>query len=165
MDLTKYAARQYILNSDPYWMSIALRLAEKAAHKKEVPVGALIVKNNQVISWAYNLREKWQSPLGHAELIAIQRASRALGAWRLLDCTLYVTLEPCLMCAGAILQSRIPYVKYAAKDPKAGAIHSLYTVLTDERLNHRCEITGDILAEESSLLLKSFFKKRRSEKI
>ena len=146
---------------DALWMSRALVLAKKAAEKGEVPVGALIVKDGKLISMAGNRREAWKTSLGHAELIAIQRASAKLGAWRLSGCTLYVTLEPCVMCAGSLVQSRITRVVYGTSDPKGGAMGSLFQIGQDPRLNHQIEIVGDILREECSEILKTFFKQRR----
>lgn len=145
-------------------MRRALELAATAGSRDEVPVGALVIKNNIVISEGYNKRELLNSPLAHAELIAIQKASQALGQWRLLDCTLYVTLEPCPMCAGAIVQSRIPQVVFATRDPRAGAIRSVFELATDQRLNHRCEIIEGVLQNEASVLLKQFFANKRKEK-
>jgi tRNA(adenine34) deaminase len=151
---------------DRKWMKIALRLALRAKNHGEVPVGAVIVHNltNTLISWGYNKKEELQSPLAHAETLAIHRASKKLGNWRIEDCTLYVTLEPCLMCAGAILQSRIARVVYGARDPKAGAVRSLFTVLEDSRLNHWCKITEGVLEKDASLILKNFFKELRAIK-
>lgn len=148
-------------SQDQYWMTKALSLAQKAYKIGEVPVGALVVKDNQIISQAYNRRESWLTPIAHAEIIALHRASQKLGAWRLLDCTLFVTLEPCVMCAGALVLSRIPRLVYGAADEKGGAVGSLYQVVQDQRLNHQCEIISGVMSEESSQLLKSFFKQRR----
>jgi len=150
-------------SQDQFWMEKALKLAKKAYKLGEVPVGALVVKDNQIISQAFNRRESWLTPIAHAEIIALHRASRALGAWRLLDCTLYVTLEPCVMCAGALVLARVPRLVFAATDPKGGAVSSLYRVVEDQRLNHNCEIISGVMAEESSQMIKSFFKERRSQ--
>jgi tRNA(adenine34) deaminase len=147
-----------------HWMQKALELAAKAGSLLEVPVGAIVVQNNEIIGEGWNTREGARSCLGHAELMAITQASQKLGAWRLLDCTLYVTLEPCVMCSGALVQSRIPKVIYGAKDPKGGALESLYQIGTDPRLNHRIEILGGVLERECSGILSDFFKKRREEK-
>jgi tRNA(adenine34) deaminase len=153
-----------ITNNDIHYMSKCIVLAEQAASIGEVPVGALIVDaQGQIISEAYNLRETQQLAIAHAELIAIENACKNLSRWRLQDCTLYVTLEPCFMCAGAIILARIPRVVFAARDPKAGAVGSLANVLDDNRLNHKCEVVSGICAEESSLLLKAFFKIRRKK--
>lgn len=141
-------------------MALALKLARKAAKRDEVPVGAVIVQNGRVIAKAYNLRETKHSPLAHAELVAIAKAARRLGGWRLSGCTLYVTLEPCPMCAGAIVNARIDEVVFGAYDPKAGACGSLYNLL-EGRLNHAPRVIGGVLAEESSSILKSYFKEKR----
>lgn len=142
-------------------MRQALALADQAAAQGEVPVGALIVHENQVIAMAYNEREGLPSALAHAEILALERATKALGRWRLSGCSLYVTLEPCVMCAGALVQARVDRVIYGAKDPKAGAVESLYQILSDTRLNHRPAVTGGILAEECGQKLSEFFKSRR----
>ena len=143
------------------YMRMALAEAQAAAAAGEVPVGAIIVCNDRVIAAAHNQRETLRDPTAHAEMIAITQAAESLGAWRLEGCTLYVTLEPCPMCAGAIVQSRVPRVVYGAIDPKAGAVESLYTLLSDERLNHRPEVTGSVLAEPCGEILTSFFRARR----
>lgn len=145
-------------------MALALKKAEQARLKGEVPVGALIVRNDQIISSAFNLREAQQRPTAHAELLAIESASQILGSWRLTGCSLYVTLEPCLMCAGAIVNSRVPRVVFGARDPKAGAVVSLYEALKDRRLNHRPEIVEGVLALESAQILKDFFGELRQNK-
>lgn len=143
------------------YMRMALTEAQAAAAAGEVPVGAIIVCNDRVIAAAHNQRETLRDPTAHAEMIAITQAAESLGAWRLEGCTLYVTLEPCPMCAGAIVQSRVPRVVYGAVDPKAGAVESLYQLLADERLNHRPEVTGNVLAEPCGEILTSFFRARR----
>ncbi len=142
-------------------MALALDLARQAADLGEVPVGSVIVCNRRVISQAFNLRETLHDPTAHAERLAITLAGRALGSWRLEGCTLYVTLEPCPMCAGAIVQSRIPRVVYGAADPKAGACASLYELLTDPRLNHRVLVTAGVLERECGEILSLFFQDRR----
>lgn len=147
--------------SDQQWMRRALEEAAKAGGIGEVPIGAVIVKDGKEIAAGGNRREIDQCVTGHAELIAIEAACKALGSWRLLDCELYVTLEPCLMCAGAIYQARFKRVVFGALDPKAGATGSLYQIHTDTRLNHSFAVTGGVLAEESSKLLKTFFQARR----
>jgi len=144
-------------------MRLALDLAEQAAARGEVPVGAVIVKDGRVIGHGGNRREADQDPLAHAEILAIAQAAHSVGFWRLDDTTLYVTLEPCPMCAGAIINARIPRVVYGADDPKAGAVTSLFNLLTDARLNHRCEVERGVLKEESSQMLRSFFAQLRSE--
>jgi len=142
-------------------MGQALELAKQAAEKGEVPVGAILVSNGTRIAEASNLREQSGSPIAHAEMLVIQAASEAIGNWRFVDTTLYVTLEPCPMCAGAIVLARIPKVVYGTSDPKSGAAGTLYNILQDERLNHRVELVSGVLADESSALLKSFFQQRR----
>lgn len=148
-------------DNDFNFMRHALELAARAAVKGEVPVGALVVYDNQVIAEAYNERETRPSALAHAEILALERATQKLGRWRLSGCTLYVTLEPCVMCAGALVQSRVDRVVYGAKDPKAGAVESLYQVLSDVRLNHRPEVSGGILKEDCGTILSEFFKRKR----
>jgi tRNA(adenine34) deaminase len=147
-------------------MGQALKLAEEASSNQEVPVGAVLVRDVddgqvEIVAQTKNCKESTKNPLHHAEILAIEAAARALGRWRLSDCTLYVTLEPCVMCAGAIVQARLKRVVYGAKDPKAGAVESLYEVLSDPRLNHRPQVTGSVRAEESSSLLRKFFSERR----
>ena len=152
-----------ILPHDVY-MQEALIEAQKAYAINEVPVGALIVtKNGEIISRSHNLRETHQLATAHAEMLAIQQACQYLSRWRLSDCTLYVTLEPCFMCAGAIVLARIPTVVYGASDPKAGAVKSLAHVLNDKRLNHQCEIISGVCETESSALLKKFFQHQRKK--
>ncbi len=145
-------------------MGQALELAKKAAEKGEVPVGAILVSNDVRIAEASNLREQSGSPIAHAEMLVIQAASEKIGNWRFVDTTLYVTLEPCPMCAGAIVLARIPKVVYGTADPKSGAAGTLYNILQDERLNHRVELVSGVLADESSALLKSFFQERRHKR-
>lgn len=150
--------------SDIVFMQKALQLAHKAAIRGEVPVGALVVSpDGQILATGENLRETLSTVLGHAELLALHRASKKLGNWRLSDCTLYVTLEPCVMCAGAIQQSRIGRVVYGAVDPKAGAVESLFTILSDPRLNHQVQVTAGVLGEECAQMLTEFFSTRREE--
>ncbi len=150
-----------VSDNDFKYMQKALELAACAADAGEVPVGAVIVCENQIIAEAYNERETRPSALAHAEILALERATAHLGRWRLSGCTLYVTLEPCLMCAGAIIQARVDRVVYGAKDPKAGAVDSLYQVLRDERLNHRPEVTSGVMAEPCGRILSEFFRQRR----
>jgi len=142
-------------------MMIALDEARKAFDKAETPVGAIVVKDGEVIARGHNLRETLQDPTAHAEILAIRDAARILGRWRLTDCTIYVTLEPCAMCAGAMVLARIQRLVYGASDPKAGAVGSLMNLLSDERLNHRVEVETGILAEECGDLLQGFFSSRR----
>jgi tRNA(adenine34) deaminase len=148
-------------STDVVWMSRALELARLAAARGEVPVGAVIVRDGVVLGEGHNLTVTEADPTTHAEVVAIRRAAAALGDWRLLDCTLYVTLEPCAMCAGAIVLARIPRVVFGAHDPKAGMVESLGHLLQDARLNHRCEVSSGVLAAESSALIRSFFQERR----
>jgi tRNA(adenine34) deaminase len=150
--------------SDEEYMLLALDEADKAVQLKEVPIGAIVVYRDKVIGRGYNLRETEQDPLLHAEMIAIREAAMHLKSWRLEECTLYVTLEPCPMCAGAILQSRIPRLVYGAKDPKAGCVDSLYHLLNDERFNHQTVIVDGVLQEESREKLRSFFQSLRANK-
>lgn len=149
---------------DVEYMLEAIHEAKKAEAIGEVPIGAVIVLNDEVIARGYNLRETTQNAVTHAELLAIQEACKVVGSWRLEETTLYVTLEPCPMCAGAILQSRIPRVVYGAKDPKAGCVHSIYELLNDSRFNHQCEVTSGILEEQCGQLLTNFFKTLRKQK-
>ncbi len=144
-----------------FHMRAALAQAEEALGEDEVPVGAVIVHQGRVIAAAHNQRELLRDPTAHAEMIAITQAAEALGSWRLEDCTLYVTLEPCAMCAGAIVQARIPQVVYGATDPKAGAVNSLYQLLADPRLNHRAQTVSGVLADECGSLLTRFFQEQR----
>lgn len=139
----------------------ALAEATQAAREGEVPVGAVIVHEEQIIASAHNQREQLRDPTAHAEMIAITQAAEALGSWRLLDCVLYVTLEPCAMCAGAILQARVPQLVYGAYDPKAGAVESLYSLLSDRRLNHQVRFQGGLLANQCGDLLSRFFEAQR----
>ena len=152
------------INNDITYMQLAIEEAKKAAELGEVPIGAIIVQDDQVIARAHNLRESTQNATTHAELSAIQIACGAMGSWRLEETTLYVTLEPCPMCAGAILQSRIPRVVYGARDPKGGCVHSLYELLNDARFNHEADVTEGVLAEECGTLLTNFFRALREKK-
>ncbi|GAB6166695.1 tRNA adenosine(34) deaminase TadA [Thermostilla marina] len=146
-----------------HFMRLALKQAKAAFEADEVPVGAVIVHQGRVIAAAHNQREQLRDPTAHAEMIAITQAAESLGSWRLDDCILYVTLEPCPMCAGAIVQARIPTVVYGAADPKAGAVQSLYSLLTDQRLNHRCEVVPGVEAEACGAILTEFFRRKRAE--
>ena len=146
---------------DRAMMSRALELAAEARNLGEVPVGALVVRSGRIISQAYNLRETLRDPTAHAERLALTWAGRALGSWRLDECILYVTLEPCTMCAGAVVLSRVTRLVYGAIDPKAGACESLYRLASDPRLNHRPQITAGVLAAECGEILKEFFQERR----
>jgi tRNA(adenine34) deaminase len=142
-------------------MRLALREAERALEHDDVPIGTVIVHEGEVIATAHNERELRGDPTAHAEMIALREAARTLGSWRILDAILYVTLEPCAMCAGAIVLARVPRVVYGAADPKAGAAGSVLDVLDEPRLNHRPTITGGLLAEDSAELLRDFFASRR----
>lgn len=150
-----------LLFGKEHFMRRAMELAEQAANEDEVPVGAIVVYKYNIIGAAYNQREQLADPTAHAEMIAITQAASYLQSWRLIDCELFVTLEPCPMCAGAILQSRIPRVTYGAIDRKAGAVESLYHLLSDDRLNHQCQVTSGILANECGRILTRFFENKR----
>jgi tRNA(adenine34) deaminase len=151
-------------NIDVSYMQLALAEARQAAAKGEVPVGAIVARAGEVVGRGHNQRETQQSPLAHAEMLAIQQASRGLRTWRLSDCDLYVTLEPCVMCVGAILQARVRRLVFGCLDAKAGAVESLFGLCDDSRLNHRLPVTGGLLARESADLLESFFKALRETK-
>ena len=142
---------------------MAIDQAREAAAEDEVPVGAIIVAAGRIVATAHNQREQLSDPTAHAEMIAITQAAAALGSWRLEGCTLYVTLEPCPMCAGAILQARVPVVVWGAADPKAGAVETLYRLFDDPRLNHRVEHTGHVMADACGQILSEFFRKKRNE--
>ncbi|MFC1500523.1 tRNA adenosine(34) deaminase TadA [Candidatus Zixiibacteriota bacterium] len=145
-----------------FWMTQALREAERAAEEGEVPVGAVIVHNSMVIGRGYNRPEGLHDATAHAEILAIGAASETLGDWRLEDCTIYVTLEPCPMCAGAIVQARIPQLVYGASDQKAGACGTLYDITNDPRLNHQVEVIRGVMESDSAAMLKEFFRRLRS---
>ncbi|WP_042479268.1 tRNA adenosine(34) deaminase TadA [Bacillus ndiopicus] len=153
-----------IFEKDRYFMQQALIEAQHAGAKGEVPIGAVLVYNGEIIARAHNLRETTQNAVTHAELLAIQQACEKIGSWRLEHTTLYVTLEPCPMCAGAILQSRVPRVVYGARDLKAGCVDSLYRLLNDERFNHECDVVEGVLAEECGQILTDFFRALRARK-
>lgn len=146
---------------DVYFMRLALREAEHATEHGDVPIGAVVVRDGEVLAAAHNERELRQDPTAHAELMALREAAGAAGSWRVLDSVLYVTLEPCAMCAGAIVLARLPRVVYGASDPKAGACGSVLDLLAQPRLNHRPEVAGGLLAEECGELLSGFFASRR----
>lgn len=143
------------------FMNEALKEAKKAYKKEEIPVGAVIVKNGKIISKAHNLKETKKRTTSHAEIIAINKANKKLKNWRLNDCEMYVTLEPCPMCAGAILQSRIKHLVYGASDPKGGAVESVIKMLNNTLWNHKVDVTAGVLEEESAELLKNFFRRKR----
>lgn len=150
--------------SDIYFMQCAILEAKKAAQIGEVPIGAVVVHNGKIIGRGYNRRETTQRASMHAEMLAIDEACRTIGSWRLEETTLYVTLEPCMMCSGAIMQSRIPRVVYAAPDAKGGTVRSLYRLLEDERLNHIATIETGLFAERCGRLLSDFFRELRRKK-
>lgn len=149
--------------NDEKWMKQAIKQAIMAATKDEVPIGCVIVKDDKIIARAYNKRERNQQSIAHAEILAIQKACKKLNTWRLEGCTLYVTLEPCPMCAGAIIQSRIERVVYGAYDPKGGCVGSCTNLFETKGFNHYPSYTGGILEEECSSLLKEFFKQKRKK--
>ncbi|HHL40386.1 MAG TPA: nucleoside deaminase [Deltaproteobacteria bacterium] len=142
---------------DSRFMAEALRLARKAARMGEVPVGAVVVREGEIIGRGYNRRETAADPTAHAEIVALRRAARKLGGWRAAGTVLYVTLEPCLMCIGAVVLARVERLVFGAFDPKAGACGSLYDIPADRRLNHRVQVTGGVLGDESGTLLREFF--------
>ncbi|MDA2733370.1 tRNA adenosine(34) deaminase TadA [Bacillus cereus] len=151
-------------DQDIYFMQLAIEEAKKAEAIQEVPIGAVIVLNGEVISAAHNLRETEQRSIAHAELLAIDEACKKIGTWRLEDATLYVTLEPCPMCAGGIVLSRVKRVVYGAGDPKGGCAGTLMNLLTDERFNHQCEVVAGVLEEECGTLLTNFFRELRKKR-
>ena len=146
---------------DEYFMRLAIREAERALEHDDVPIGAVVVRDGEVIGAGHNEREVRQDPTAHAEMLALRAAATAVGSWRVLDSVLYVTLEPCAMCAGAIVLARVPRVVFGTVDPKAGAAGSVLDVLAEPRLNHRPEVAGGLLAGECAALLTGFFGSRR----
>ena len=150
-------------HEDQRYMKIAIDQAAIAEENGDVPIGCVIVCENKIIAKAYNQRQQLNDPTAHAEIIAITQAAEFIGNWRLHGCTIYVTLEPCPMCAGALVLGRMDRLVYGCDDPKAGAVKSLYNITTDERLNHRLEVTTGVLANDCSAQLSSFFQKRRIE--
>ncbi len=149
--------------NDEYYMRMAIEAAKVAEENGDVPIGAVIVKDGKIIGRAYNQREQLQDPTAHAEIIALTQAAAAVENWHLDGCTIYVTLEPCPMCAGALVLARLDRLVYGCDDPKTGAVKSLYNIVTDDRLNHRLEVTSGVLADECAKLLQDFFKGRRNE--
>jgi tRNA(adenine34) deaminase len=147
---------------DERFMSLALAQARRAELHGDIPIGAVVVRDGEVIGEGHNERELSEDPTAHAETLALRRAARTLGSWRVLDATLYVTLEPCAMCAGAIVLARVPRVVYGARDPKAGAAGSVLDVLDEPRLNHRPQVRAGVLADECGELLRAFFRSRRA---
>ena len=150
------------MNTDKQYMELAIKEAKKALGIGEVPIGAIVIYNGEIVGRGYNLKEELQDPTAHAEMIAIREAAQRLGSWRLSDCQLFVTLEPCPMCIGAMLQARIKRLVYGAADEKGGATGSLYNLADDERFNHQIEVKSGVLAEESSQMLKEFFRSLRT---
>jgi tRNA(adenine34) deaminase len=150
-----------MLDLHEHYMRMALQEAQQAAEESEVPIGAVIVHGERLVAAAHNQREQLRDPTAHAEMIAITQAAEALGSWRLVDCTLYVTLEPCPMCAGAIVQARIPWVVYGATDPKAGAVDTLFRLLNDARLNHQAKVVSGVLSQQCGAVLSEFFQRQR----
>ena len=152
------------LEQDQVVMQAALEQAEAALALGEGPIGAVFVLDGEIIGRGYNLRETSNDPTTHAEMVAIRQAAEHIGHWRLLETTLYVTLEPCVMCMGAIILARIPHLVYACRDPRAGAVGSIYDFAQDERFNHKVEVTEGVLGEECSQMLSGFFKELRAGK-
>ncbi len=152
------------MKDDVYWMGIALREAKKAADRGEVPIGAVVVRGDQLLGSGWNRREGSQDPSAHAELIAVRKAARKTGNWRLTDTTIYVTLEPCIMCMGAILLARIDRLVFGCYDPKGGAAGSLYDLSADSRLNHKVKLVPRVRETECSTMLSDFFTALRKEK-
>ncbi|MCZ4493064.1 MAG: tRNA(adenine34) deaminase [Baekduia sp.] len=150
-----------LTGDDERWMRVALQEARAAVGHDDVPIGAVVVHDGAIIGRGRNERELREDPTAHAEVLALREAAAALGSWRVLQSTLYVTLEPCTMCAGAIVLARVPRVVYATTDPKAGAAGSVLDVLAEPRLNHRPEVVGGVLAADAAELLRSFFRARR----
>jgi len=151
-------------NKDQEFMQVAIDQAKIAEENGDVPIGAVIVRNEQIIAKAYNQREQLADPTAHAEIIALTQAAAFLNNWHLNGCTIYVTLEPCCMCAGAMVLARIDRLVFGCDDPKAGACKSLYNIVQDERLNHKLEVTTGVLKEDCSKLLQDFFQKKRPYK-
>jgi tRNA(adenine34) deaminase len=149
------------VDEDIYFMRLALEEASKAYAAGEVPVGAVVTRDGEVLSRAYNLREYAKDPAAHAEILSLRASSLKSDSWRLAGATLYVTMEPCIMCAGALINARIQRLVYGCKDPKAGGVDSLYNILGDTRLNHQIEVTSGVLAHECASLLRQFFIERR----
>ena len=146
------------------FMREAIKEAKKAELIDEVPIGCVIVKDNKVISRGHNIRESKQNPTGHAEIVAINKAAKKLNSWRLEDCDIYITLEPCIMCSGAIIQSRIKHIYFGAFDPKGGALGSSINVLDAKNINHHPEVTSGVLQEECSKIITNYFKSKREKK-
>jgi len=154
----------YSAEQDKHFMRLAMQEAATAEALAEVPIGALVVKDGEIIGRGHNLRETDQDPTAHAEMIAIRQAAEVLGSWRLLDCTIYVTLEPCVMCMGGIILARIPHLVFGCRDPRVGAVGSIYNFSKDDRFNHRVEVREGVLQEECSEQLSHFFRNLREKK-
>lgn len=150
--------------SDPGYMDLALQEAAKAAEEEEIPVGAVVVWKDKVIGRGHNQREKLQNPIAHAEIVALLEASSRLRSWRLHECTLYATLEPCIMCVGAVLQARLARLVFGCLDPKGGAVESLYRLCEDPRLNHRLEVARGVREKDCARILEDFFTRLRKKK-
>jgi tRNA(adenine34) deaminase len=153
----------FIADKDLEYMRLALEQAGLAPALGEVPIGAVLVQDGQVLAQVHNFREVWQDPTAHAEIVAIREAASRLGTWRLTGATLYVTVEPCSMCAGAIIQSRISRLVFGARDPKAGACGSVFNLPEERRLNHKVEVSGGVLERESQELIQTFFRRLRAD--
>ncbi|TLY26613.1 MAG: nucleoside deaminase [Nitrospirae bacterium] len=153
----------FLLEKDLEYMQLALEQARLAPARGEVPIGAVLVLDGQVLAQVHNFREVWQDPTAHAEVVAIREAATRLGTWRLTGTILYVTVEPCSMCAGAIIQSRVSRLVFGARDPKAGACGSVFNLPDERRLNHRVEVIGGIMERESQELMQAFFKRLRDD--
>jgi tRNA(adenine34) deaminase len=163
LSMNDEAVKSLLNDADDRFMRAAIEAAKIAEENGDVPIGAVIVYKNQIIGKAYNQREQLKDPTAHAEIIALTQAAAFMENWHLNGCTIYVTLEPCPMCAGALVLSRMDRLVYGCDDPKTGACKSLYNIVQDERLNHRLEVTSGVLADECSKLLQDFFQKRRTE--
>jgi tRNA(adenine34) deaminase len=149
---------------DEHYMKVAIDQAFIAEENGDVPIGCVIVYEGRIVAKAYNQREQLRDPTAHAEIIALTQAAEAVGSWRLYGCTVFVTLEPCPMCAGALVLARVDRLVYGCDDPKTGAVKSLYTIVQDPRLNHRVEVTSGVMAESCTAQLQEFFRRRRTEK-
>ncbi|MBN1125023.1 MAG: tRNA adenosine(34) deaminase TadA [Sedimentisphaerales bacterium] len=161
---TDDSQRDVTATTDEQYMRKAIDQAYIAEENGDVPIGCVIVYRGRIIAKAYNQREQLQDPTAHAEIVALTQAAEAVGSWRLHGCTIYVTLEPCPMCAGALVLARLDRLVYGCDDPKTGAVRSLYNIVQDERLNHRLEVTSGILDEDCTAQLQAFFQRRREEK-
>lgn len=158
-----WVTMSFLTEKDREYMLMALERARLAPALGEVPIGAVLVQDSQVLSLVHNFREVWQDPTAHAEVVAIREAATRLGTWRLTGTTMYVTVEPCSMCAGAIIQSRITRLVFGARDPKAGACGSVFNLPDERRLNHRVQVVGGLMEQESQELMQAFFRRLREE--